>query len=90
MNSLKQSLIGISFAKFLLGGIFLFGLLEMANAQMDHSSHIGGSVAKPVTCLGSGLECANAATPFFTADGKLLLSWSANGVVSVAQSTDFG
>ncbi|QWD67695.1 exo-alpha-sialidase [Polynucleobacter sp. VK25] len=42
------------------------------------------------TCQDSGLECANAATPFFDANGKLLLSWTANGVVSVAQSNDLG
>jgi len=41
-------------------------------------------------CEGVGLDCANAATPFFSADGKLLLAWTANGVVSVGQSSDFG
>ena len=41
-------------------------------------------------CQGIGLECANAATPFFTQDGKLLLAWTANGVVAVAQSSDLG
>lgn len=47
--------------------------------------------AKPGnTCHGVGLECANAATPFFTQDGKLLLAWTANGVVAVAQSSDLG
>lgn len=45
---------------------------------------------KPAACVGSGLECANAATPFFTQDGKLLLAWTTNGVVSVAQSADLG
>lgn len=41
-------------------------------------------------CQGDGLQCANAATPFFGQNGKLLLAWTANGVVSVAQSTDLG
>ncbi|QWE20077.1 sialidase family protein [Polynucleobacter sp. AP-Kolm-20A-A1] len=58
-------------------------ILNFASAQMDHSS-------KPVACLGAGLECANAATPFFAPNGKLLLAWTANGVVSVAQSSDAG
>ena len=64
----------------------------LAQAQMDHSSSKSGSMpAKPsYTCQGSGLECANAATPFFAPDGKLLLAWTANGVVSVAESVDLG
>ncbi|WP_215389818.1 sialidase family protein [Polynucleobacter sp. MWH-UH25E] len=58
---------------------------------MDHSSHgIGIAPAKPAACVGSGLECANAATPFFMPDGSLLLAWTAGGVVSVAQSADKG
>ncbi|MBU3620939.1 sialidase family protein [Polynucleobacter sp. CS-Odin-A6] len=60
-------------------------------AQMNHSSHMAGaSATKPASCVGFGLECANAATPFLTGDGKLLLAWTANGVVSVAQSSDLG
>ena len=61
-------------------------------AQMDHSSHIVGSSSAKVggACQSVGLECANAATPVFTPDGKLLLAWTANGVVSVAQSNDLG
>ena len=59
---------------------------------MDHSSGMGGSnaVKKHMSCQSNGLDCANAATPFFGRDGKLLLAWTANGVVSVAQSTDLG
>jgi len=62
------------------------------HAQMDHSSRpIAGASSKASnTCSGTSLECANAATPFFYSDGKLLLTWTANGVVSVAQSTDLG
>lgn len=62
-----------------------------ALAQIDHSSMMTSSAtSRPAVCAGSGLECANAASPFFTIDGKLLLAWTANGVVSVAQSSDLG
>jgi hypothetical protein len=66
----------------------VLGLFGHAGAQLDHSSHASALVKASSICHGDGLQCANAATPFFTADGKLLLTWSANGVVSVAQSTD--
>ena len=73
----------------LLGVFSLFG---SAQAQMDHSpGMMAAAPAKPnLVCEGSGLNCANAATPYFTVDGKLLLAWTANGVVSVAQSSDLG
>ena len=63
-----------------------------AQAQMNHSSPMAGadSVKKNSVCQGIGLECANAATPFLSQDGKLLLAWTSNGVVSVAQSSDQG
>jgi len=58
---------------------------------MDHSSHSGMAMpAKFPTCEGSGLECANAATPFLSSDGRLYLAWTAGGVVSVARSSDLG
>ncbi|MBU3557258.1 exo-alpha-sialidase [Polynucleobacter sp. Ross1-W9] len=84
-----------SFNRFLLLGALLSGVLSFAaqaQMQMDHSSHMAGANPAKVSsvCQGAGLECANAATPFFTSDGKLLLSWTANGVVSVAQSADLG
>ncbi len=84
-----------SFGRPLLLNTLFLGVLTVAgsvHAQMDHSSRMEGAMkAKPSnTCQGFGLECANAATPFFTADGKLLLAWTANGVVSVAQSVDLG
>ena len=64
---------------------------NFAFAQMDHSSHAGMMMpAKPAACVGLGLDCANAATPFLTTDGKLLLAWTAGGSVSVAQSADMG
>ncbi len=58
---------------------------------MDHSAHMAMmGIGKPSACQSTGLECANAATPFLTPDGKLLLAWTAGGVVSVAQSFDLG
>jgi len=58
---------------------------------MDHSAHMAMmGMGKPSACQSSGLECANAATPFLTPDGKLLLAWTSGGKVSVAQSTDLG
>lgn len=58
---------------------------------MDHSAHMGMmGMGKPPVCEGSGLECANAATPFLTADGGLYLVWTAGGVVSLARSSDMG
>jgi hypothetical protein len=63
-----------------------------ANAQTEHSSHSTMSAPSKGAnvCQGVGLECANAATPFIAKDGKLLLAWTAGGVVSVAQSEDNG
>lgn len=73
-------------------GMLAFFALNSAYAQMDHSSHMGmgGSAKSSNTCVSTGLECANAATPFFMPDGSLLLAWTAGGVVSVAQSADKG
>lgn len=61
-------------------------------AQMDHSSHMVGNTPARASnvCQSDGLECANAATPVFTPDGKLLVAWTANGVVSLAESSDLG
>jgi len=70
----------------LLMGVLSFG--AYGQMQMDHSS-MASSKTKS-TCQGTGLECANAATPFFVPDGNLLLSWTASGVVSIAQSSDLG
>jgi|APCry1669189534_1035231.scaffolds.fasta_scaffold05533_3 hypothetical protein len=75
--------------RFLLAGLLMGGMANQAFAQMDHSAHMG-MMDKPNTCQGSGLECANAATPFLTPDGRLYLAWTAGGVVSIAQSIDLG
>ena len=77
-------------SKTLLLGVL--GVCLNAYGQMGHSNHSEKSTPTKTSsaCQGTGLECANAATPFFAPDGKLLLAWTANGVVSVAQSTDSG
>ena len=60
-------------------------------AQMESSSHtMSANSIKSATCIGSSLDCANAATPFLTNEGKLVLVWTAGGAVSVARSDDFG
>jgi len=84
-----------SLSRPLLLCALLISVLSMgarAQMQMDHSSNMKNpATAKPSnSCQSFGLECANAATPFFAPDGKLLLAWTANGVVSVAQSVDLG
>jgi len=81
-----------SIAKNLILSILIWGGVDLAVAQMDHSSHTGMSLpAKPsLSCKGSGLDCANAAMPFLTKDGKLLLAWTSGGFVSVAKSDDLG
>lgn len=68
------------------------GICTQALAQQEHLAHAGmAASSKPSSvCLSSGLECANAATPFLTSNGKLFLAWTAGGVVSVAQSMDLG
>lgn len=76
--------------KTLLLGVL--GVCLHVNAQVESSSHSAKSMSAKLsnTCQGTGLECANAATPFITKDGKLLLSWTSGGAVSVAQSMDGG
>lgn len=64
--------------------------LPVSVMSQDHASHLAGSSKTKVQCQGSGLDCANAATSFFDQNGKLLLAWTANGVVSFAQSNDLG
>jgi len=77
--------------KTLLSGALGLLALNSAFAQMDHSAHMSKmSMGKSPACEGSSLDCANAATPFLKADGKLLLAWTSGGKVSVAQSVDMG
>ena len=79
-------------AKVLILSLLVWGGIDLAVAQMDHSSRAGMSMpAKPSSsCKGSGLDCANAATPFLDKEGKLLLVWTGGGVVSFAKSDDLG
>ena len=77
--------------KTLLLGVLGLLALNSAFAQMDHPAHMSKmSMGKPPACEGGSLDCANAATPFLRADGKLLLAWTSGGKVSVAQSVDMG
>jgi hypothetical protein len=46
--------------------------------------------AEQSSCIGTGLECATAATPAFDAHNNLWLAWVAGGAVMVAHSTDLG
>ena len=70
----------------------VLGMAGSVYAQMDHSSHAEMSMPTkpPSLCKGSGLDCANAATPFLDKEGKLLLVWTGGGVVSFAKSDDLG
>ena len=77
-------------AKIFLSILLGMGVFGQAWPQMDHSAHMIMGAAKPANCEGSGLECANAATPFLTSDGKLYVTWTAGGTVSVAWSDDLG
>ena len=58
----------------------------LSNAQ----AHDHGMKKTIVSCTTNGIECANAATPFMTNDGKLWVTWTAGGIVSVAKSTNLG
>jgi hypothetical protein len=78
------------FLKTLFLGVLITA--GLAHAQMEHASSKASPMSAKASnaCQGFGLECANAVSPFFAPDGKLLLAWTANGVVSVAQSADLG
>ncbi|MGE5547004.1 MAG: sialidase family protein [Solirubrobacterales bacterium] len=60
-------------------------LLLQGAAFAQHAGH-----HQPARQCDGALACANAATPFFAADGTLWLTWSAAGRVWVARSTDGG
>ena len=91
MKSLfQQSLLKNGLAKMLLAVLLGMVVVGYAWPQMDHSAHMMMGAGKPANCDGSGMECANAATPFLTNDGKLYLVWTAGGMVSVAKSDDLG
>jgi hypothetical protein len=91
MMNLRLQIPSIRILTATLFALVLAGIAPLASSQMDHTSHMmAGSTSGAAGCVGSGLECANAATPFLLPNGELLLSWTANGVVSVARSHDLG
>jgi hypothetical protein len=53
------------------------------DAKMHHH-------AQPTACQTEALACASVATGAFAPDGKLWLTWSAGGRISVANSDDLG
>jgi len=66
-------------------------------AQHSHGSHAAPnastptqSVASAVPCKDATLQCARSATPLFTQDGALWLTWAGGGAISIARSTDLG
>ena len=56
----------------------------------EEHQHNMKSMSKQITCSSTGLDCANAATPFISKDGQLWLVWTAGGQVSIAKSKDLG
>jgi hypothetical protein len=77
----------------LVGALLCTGaaVAEMAQAGTAQAemAHHHGAQADP-NCTDTHLACAIQATPTFTADGTLWLAWAANGIVSVAHSSDLG
>ena len=91
MSNFKRSHLNLLKVRVFIFGALCLGAFEPIWAQMDHSTHMSMmGIGKPPACEGSGLDCANAATPFLRADGKLLLAWTSGGKVSVAHSVDMG
>jgi hypothetical protein len=70
-------------------GVVISGVVLCAGAAMAQMSHHHGAESDP-NCADASLTCARQATPVFAADGTLWLAWAANGVVSVAHSSDLG
>ena len=78
----------MSFARTLFITLSAFAWAASAFGQaagMHHDAHARDE------CAGVALHCASAVTPFFDdARGRLWITWSAGGAVSVAQSGDGG
>ena len=69
----------------------ILGILLMSISALTHAQTHQHEMKKPVvSCTTTGLECANAATPFMTNDGELWVTWTAGGIVSLAKSNDLG
>lgn len=73
--------------------LLLGSLCSNAFGQHQASHHAHQSPAAPAPaaqCAGPTLNCAKAATPYFAPDGTLWVSWSGNGGISIARSSDMG
>ena len=79
-------------SKVYLFCLFAGGFCFSSVAQTNYSSHSAMKLDSQTKteCSSTNLECANAANPFLSEDGKLHLIWTANGSVSYAQSIDLG
>lgn len=62
----------------------LFSPMALAHDAKMHNH------ALPVACHTEALACASVATPAFSPEGDLWLTWSAGGRISLARSTDLG
>ena len=87
MNSIKSQLI--------VGVISTFCIFVSAHTSAQGHHHASNPVNRSIdkkqdSCQSNFLECAKAATPYFTANGQLYLVWSAQGNVFIAKSTDLG
>jgi len=73
--------------------LYLGIVVGLFGAQLSFSQehqHDMKSMNKKEICSSSGLDCANAATPFISSDGNLWLVWTAGGKVLLAKSNDLG
>jgi hypothetical protein len=80
------------FNKLTLGLIFVV-FSSSSSLRAHEGKHDMGDPYKVIAgmdCQGNGLDCASSATPFFAANGDLLLVWNVNGKVLFAKSTDLG
>jgi hypothetical protein len=66
----------------------LIGLFFAQISFSQEHQHDMKSMTKQINCSSTGLDCANAATPFISTDGQLWLVWTAGGQVSLAKSKD--
>ena len=100
---MKQLVLGSTLRRaqslWLTGMVSAGGILAqpIAFAQHSHGAQTTTSAASPATrtsaaaqCKDTTLQCARAATPLFTQDGALWLTWAGGGAISIARSTDLG
>ncbi|MES2088937.1 MAG: sialidase family protein [Pseudomonadota bacterium] len=95
----RRRLPGLALRWLLTTMLSLAGLAHAAESEHAHGDSRAPSASAPAgarmpmspfTCIGTSLACATAASPAWAKDGALWLTWVANGVVSVARSTDRG